>query len=322
MYYGKLLRQIADAIRQLGGLPQDLITIGKKIDERTKAMGATDEREQQEENVRQERFKEVFAEYKQSERKRTINEYRSYRVQNSLRWATWFAFIAAAIYAFFAHEQLEQARIATEAATKSVEESQTAQINTQSQFDRTMNQIISQTTQQVRAATAAENAVKTTQAQMRLDERAWIAVTAINSPHMPEIDKEFIYTIHFVNTGKTPARNMMIHSGDELLANEKPPNLSLESKEVRLGVLSPGSERTYEGNVIPAARIPSTLTRDDLASLKDYKLSIHGTITYDDIFGCHHWISYCGYLREDWSGYAFCSEHNDAGIADMSCNDK
>lgn len=56
-----------------------------------------------------------------------------------------------------------------------------------------------------------------TRESYKLDERAWVAVTAVNGTR-PETDKKFTYSVHFVNTGKTPARNVVIHPGD----NPKP----------------------------------------------------------------------------------------------------
>ncbi len=106
MYYGKQLREIVDALRRLGSLPQDLCGISKKIDEHTEAISAADERKQQQEKIRQKWANEVLAEYKQSEGNKASNDNRNYGVQNSLRWAAWLAFLAAAIYAFVAARQL------------------------------------------------------------------------------------------------------------------------------------------------------------------------------------------------------------------------
>jgi hypothetical protein len=162
-----------------------------------------------------------------------------------------------------------------------------------------------------KAADAAASGARTADRTMRLDQRAWIAVTAVNGTK-PELNKKFTYSVHFVDTGKTPASNVVIHPGDEMLPQGKLPNFSAGTEPaVRLGVLSPGSERTYDNGPVPPTRKIQTMTKEDLAALKAVTLSVHGKITYDDIFGRHHWITYCVYLRDDWSGYSFCSENND-----------
>ncbi len=157
-----------------------------------------------------------------------------------------------------------------------------------------------------------------TEQTMRLDQRAWVAVTAVNSKQPPQIKQRFTYSVHFIDTGKTPASNVVIHAGDELLDKGQQPNFSLDTP-VRLGVLSPGSERTFENGPVPTTRAVNTMTEADLAVLKVKTLSIHGKITYDDIFGCHHWITYCSVLKDDWSGYAFCSENNDTDPQEKTC---
>ncbi len=168
------------------------------------------------------------------------------------------------------------------------------------------------------AANAATSAAKTAEQTMRLDQRAWIAVTAVNSKQPPQINEKLLYSVHFIDTGKTPATNVVIHPGDELLNKNQQPNFSAEITPVRLGILSPGSERTYENGPVPTTRTVSTMTKDDLAFLRTKTLSIHGKITYDDIFGCHHWITYCAYLKDDWSGYSFCPENNDTDSAEQT----
>jgi hypothetical protein len=157
-----------------------------------------------------------------------------------------------------------------------------------------------------------------TRESYKLDERAWVAVTSVNGTGL-EAGKKFTYSVHFVDTGKTPARNVVIHPGDELAPRGQTPNLSVEMGAVRLGVLSPSSERTYDNGPIPPTRNIQTMMKEDLDVLRTKTLYVHGKITYDDIFGCHHWIAYCAYLKDDWSGYAFCSEGNDTDLQDRHC---
>ncbi|MGB8542747.1 MAG: hypothetical protein WCD49_14030 [Candidatus Acidiferrales bacterium] len=171
-----------------------------------------------------------------------------------------------------------------------------------------------------KASIAATRAANTADKTMVLDERAWVAVTAINGTK-PEIGKKLTFTVHFIDTGKSPARNLVVHPGDEILDYGATPNFSNEGNEVRLGILSPGSERTYE-NFIPMTNGNQELAKDGVDYLKKHVLSIHGRITYDDIFGCSHWITYAGYLKPDWSGYAFYPDHNDTDNDYQPCQEQ
>jgi hypothetical protein len=74
---------------------------------------------------------------------------------------------------------------------------------------------------------------KLTEQTMRLDERAWVAVTAVSGTR-PEIRKKITYSVHFIDTGKTPASNVIVHPGDELLTRGKLPTFAIETTPVRL----------------------------------------------------------------------------------------
>jgi hypothetical protein len=169
------------------------------------------------------------------------------------------------------------------------------------------------------AADAATKAADTAALTMRLDQRAWVAVTAVNGAR-PEPGQKFSFSVHFIDTGKTPAINVTIHPGDEILEFGHHPDLSLDTNPVRLGLLSPGSERTYENTFNRGAVKLEKLEKEDIEFLKSKTLSVHGRIAYDDIFGCHHWVTYSAYLKSDWSGYGFYPEGNDTDSAtDARC---
>lgn len=38
---------------------------------------------------------------------------------------------------------------------------------------------------------------------------------------------------------------------------------------------------------------------------------VHGILTYDDVFGRHHWTTFCYYLRTDGINYEAYKEHNE-----------
>jgi hypothetical protein len=269
MYYGKLLRQIVDAIRPLGGLPQDLTNIGKKFDEQTKAISAADEREQQEEKVRQEWFKKVFSEYKESERNKSTNENRSHRVQNSLRWATWCTFVAASVYGAVAFWQATISQSAVSVAS------------------RTLNETVRSNKAQEAANMASFQA---TVDNFHQEQRAWVGIVSMEPPSLkPRSD--FFLSLHAMNSGHTPALNfqslVVLHS-----SKKGEPFKALYSRlpdEVRSNrVVQPGEQVTLNTIQYP-------ITQDQADSVRNGSqiLYVYGKMSYDDIFHAHHRTTFC-----------------------------
>ena len=54
-----------------------------------------------------------------------------------------------------------------------------------------------------------------TEQTMRLDQRAWVAVTAVNSKQPPQIKQRFTYSVHFIDTGKRLISKESSSSGKE-----------------------------------------------------------------------------------------------------------
>ena len=163
-----------------------------------------------------------------------------------------------------------------------------------------------------KAADAATKAANTAEKTMVLDERAGVGVPSVNGTR-PEVgQKQLKFVVHFTNTGRSPALNLIVYPGEEVLGKGVVPNFTKDIGLVRLGILSPGSERTYE-NFVSIASVDV---------FKTQTLSVHGKISYDDIFGCHHWVTYAAYLREDWSGFSFYPEHNDTDNDYQPCQNK
>jgi hypothetical protein len=114
MNYGQIFRELIERFREFSGIPQSLNAIRKRIEDHTEADNQAKERDYQQQEVRQKWLDKVFAEYEQTKGNRQTNENRQYGVQNSLRWAAWLTFVAAALYGFIslllwmnAREQLE-----------------------------------------------------------------------------------------------------------------------------------------------------------------------------------------------------------------------
>jgi hypothetical protein len=145
-----------------------------------------------------------------------------------------------------------------------------------------------QANQVKRSATAAEDAVRTTQDQMRLDQKAWLAIKDMNGP--PSNPKAT-----FTNTGHTPALEVEAHVSWQWTSD--PPPLINPQEYVRLGLVSPETERTLNIKAGPEQT--------------NKPLYAWGVFTYRDIFRTCHWVSLCFRLSDDRTQYEFCQEHND-----------
>lgn len=167
------------------------------------------------------------------------------------------------------------------------------------------------------AARAAQDSVEATKTIMRLDQRAWIGIDSMDAvPAILEVGKSIGMTGVIKNTGKTPARNIVMYSIIEVVYDGKPPNFSYDGiKKAIGGFLPPNGQGILPLNTIPDLKTnqPVILTQEQLDLLKSRKADIysHGRIEYDDIFGAHHWMTYCSYLQATLGGFAFCAEHNE-----------
>ena len=94
------LRRIADAIGVLHADAQQQI----------KAANTAQERQQKQQEIAPLWLNDVIAKYEETEGNKAANDNRHYRVQNSIRWATWCAFIAASVYGGIAALQLRTMR--------------------------------------------------------------------------------------------------------------------------------------------------------------------------------------------------------------------
>jgi hypothetical protein len=168
----------------------------------------------------------------------------------------------------------------------------------------------------IKAANAAEASVKQAKAAARHDQRAWVAV--IDTMGIPEVGKIFTVNLTALNSGKTFAKNLSMRAVVELITEEgKEPDFSLEDsaparKDSSVSLLPPNTE--YVTNVeLRKQTPPHEITESDFDRIRsgNLRIVVHGKITYDDMFGCSHWTSFCTRLKSDLK-YASYGNHNDA----------
>ena len=141
----------------------------------------------------------------------------------------------------------------------------------------------------------------------RLDQRAWIGVTKIDS--IIEHDKSTEISVHIRNTGKTPAID--VHG--MVVFEWKPAGTipELKYREEDAGgrsILVPGYESTI---TIPNPRLFSLdeTNRMKSGALKDYTA---GTIWYKDIFDRHWETTFCFTFDHELKALTPCLFHNSA----------
>jgi hypothetical protein len=164
------------------------------------------------------------------------------------------------------------------------------------------------------AATAAKDSADAA----KMDQRAWLGIDVIRSdPTNPELGKPFIVTIQFKNTGKTPARKVVMRGRGEPVLKGKQPNYSYEGIRTFSAYISPGAMPSTQ---VAPMTIPGTeqsiIINDDLINglrTGAFTVYVHGRIDYEDIFAVPHWFTYCASLVVPFnSHFGSCDSHNES----------
>ena len=150
--------------------------------------------------------------------------------------------------------------------------------------------------------------------QIRLDQRAWVAVGSIEG--IPELDKPFTTKVTVRNTGKTFAKDFRMAVVVDFGPSHSP-TFDEEAKVHRgsIDLLAPNG--LYMAvNRITGAGSERRLANPNQAALDSIKsgstsVFIHGRMDYNDIFARQHWTTFCAELDSalEWR---ICGTHNDA----------
>lgn len=139
----------------------------------------------------------------------------------------------------------------------------------------------------------------------KIDERAWVGVESITgSPKAGEILR---LGIVLKNSGKTFAKKVRNGIDTYETSAHEAPETEVLVNEQRYTVLAPGQLFTIW-------RRPDYVDKD--AAERVTKETVHffvkAKITYDDIFGCEHWLKVCARFNPFTQTYEMCSTYNDA----------
>jgi hypothetical protein len=179
-----------------------------------------------------------------------------------------------------------------------------------------LKQINKSTDAATKAAKAAEASVKQVRGTASRDQRAWVAVVDIQG--VPEIGAIFSVNLVAQNSGKTFAKNLTVRAVAEAIAEKgREPDFSLEDtalarQDSGVSLLAPNADYVMDIE-LRKQTAPHEITQADLDAIRrgDVTIFVHGKITYDDIFGCAHWSTFCTRLKPDLK-YASYGKHNDA----------
>jgi hypothetical protein len=143
------------------------------------------------------------------------------------------------------------------------------------------------------------------ESMVKLEYRAWVQIkenksTVNQNNHLLDAD------VTIENTGRTPAKKVHIRLYREEVESGESPSYSYDD----------GQTMTAQ-TVIPP-KYPLRLDfgenfRVDLDQVdrKNRNLFIHGMVTYDDVFGQHHWTTFCFIFEPDAQTFRAYEEHNE-----------
>lgn len=132
----------------------------------------------------------------------------------------------------------------------------------------------------------SERQIHEMQRERILDQRAWVApFEMITESEDSIVTNSTVIFLKFRNTGKTPALNVSEVHHSSMNLNDIPTNKP---------VIPPATFLLAPDGVfwIKTERFPNQL----IAAIKNgwaQPMYVYGEITYDDIFGNHHWTEFC-----------------------------
>ncbi len=155
------------------------------------------------------------------------------------------------------------------------------------------------------AADSTAESVTLTRASAHLDQRAWLAVEDI--PGVAKVGDFFSAVVHVKNSGKTPAINERFSIAlNNTLPKVDIADVALECIQANAKpertIVAPGGTVSFPGRGEKWGKLkPGWLTK-----LGTKKISIYGCVLYDDIFPESHWLTFCGYWKDDIKAFDNC----------------
>ncbi len=158
----------------------------------------------------------------------------------------------------------------------------------------------------------------------RIDQRAWMSIKIEDFTPSPMESTPIGCTLHFSNTGKTPAKQVQVYVRMVMVPNGHSPDFEYAERPIMVGssgIELPGlPENTVRVNIptkVPGSHYTEDLRLsktdvDDLNQGRSY-IATFGRIQYLDVFGTQHWIQFCGwhaYNRDGFYNIFPCADYN------------
>jgi len=150
--------------------------------------------------------------------------------------------------------------------------------------------------------------------KFHLDQRAWIGPTEVLGPQYTEDGRPVYmkvgeitrFAVLIVNSGKTPARNILTRYGIRTLPQGVNFSPKYPKKPRPYGVLQPNVPFRLE--VPPLG--PTVQGNINAYTLGHHILYFYGEITYDDVFKARHRTQLCMFMTPDLGSFVDCSTYN------------
>jgi len=142
---------------------------------------------------------------------------------------------------------------------------------------------------------SSQQALDATINNFHLDQRAWATVVAISG--VPEAGKQFIVQVNALNSGKTLAKEFVMHTAVQISPANVPPKFELPPMPINsISVLAPNVPYIAKNIVTgdgsdPHRENPQEGDIDNFKSAK-WRVFAFGRIDYADVFHQPHWTLY------------------------------
>jgi hypothetical protein len=161
---------------------------------------------------------------------------------------------------------------------------------------------------------AGNSALHNLTEQLHREQRAWVSVGDVRG--VPAAGSVWDVVATFRNSGRSFAKNLKGATASDLVARNAQPNFAYEKvRKFNGSLISPNTD--YHLRLVTTRSKGSgrafPLTEQQLESLNkgNLRLYTHGQATYDDVFGRHHWLTFCYFWVPETRAFSPCTEHND-----------
>jgi hypothetical protein len=149
--------------------------------------------------------------------------------------------------------------------------------------------------------------------QLTIDQRAWVAALRIQGVS-PEADKIWQTPVVIKNSGKTFAKAVKAAVLRRAIPKGQLPQFVQEENELltqnqSAAILAPNSE--YGAGSEATGLTNVTQEHLSLVNSGELVVFIFGKVTYNDIFGCSHWTTFCFSFDPKTNTFPVCETHNE-----------